>query len=377
MSNTDRSSNLLTQIKACRQHATFQRLHACSVQAMAESDMLSIRLGNLLGGCCAPVPSAPSGPSVPDSPTSISANPGNQQVIVSFTAPANDGGSTITGYTVTSTPDDIVVTGSSSPITITGLTNGISYTFTVVATNSVGSSAPSSTSSAVTPSADAILASLSTSLAAYTAAADDDWVKITSAEYALLQTNVSGTEVVGASTAYLTAASASGLTVLDKSAIVYNTATVPNTRAIAANAYLYAFAVKYGQNVPTPVTDARVFTNANSASNTGFNQVGSILPTFTNGGSGYATNYYVRKGVSSVNAGTAGILSLFTGATSESAKYLGFYINSSVTNSMRYLLYTPAATGGMPDSSTVVTGNISGYGAFAIQGLTATAKQWA
>jgi hypothetical protein len=47
----------------------------------------------------------------------------------------------------------MTATGAASPITITGLTNGTSYTFTVVATNAAGNSLPSPASSSVTPSA--------------------------------------------------------------------------------------------------------------------------------------------------------------------------------------------------------------------------------
>jgi hypothetical protein len=58
--------------------------------------------------------------------------------MVSFTAPASDGGSPITSYIVTSSPDGITATGSRSPIIVKGLTNGTSYTFTVQAINKVG-----------------------------------------------------------------------------------------------------------------------------------------------------------------------------------------------------------------------------------------------
>jgi Fibronectin type III domain len=76
----------------------------------------------------------------------------SQSASVSFTAPASNGGSAITSYTVTSSPGNITATGASSPIVVSGLTNGTSYTFTVYATNSAGNGAVSVASNAVTPS---------------------------------------------------------------------------------------------------------------------------------------------------------------------------------------------------------------------------------
>jgi uncharacterized protein (TIGR02145 family) len=90
---------------------------------------------------------------VPDPPTSVVATAGNTTASVAFVAPTNNGGSAITGYTVTSSPGGITATGPSSPLTVTGLTNGTAYTFTVVATNVVGNSVPSAASTAVTPAA--------------------------------------------------------------------------------------------------------------------------------------------------------------------------------------------------------------------------------
>jgi hypothetical protein len=88
---------------------------------------------------------------VPVAPTSPIATAGNAQATVSFTAPASTGGSAITGYTVTSTPGGFTASGAASPLTVTGLSNGTSYTFTVLATNALGNSEASEASVAVTP----------------------------------------------------------------------------------------------------------------------------------------------------------------------------------------------------------------------------------
>ena len=87
---------------------------------------------------------------LPQAPTIGAAGAGNEQATVTFTA-NNDGGSAITSYTVTSSPGNITASGASSPITVTGLTNGTAYTFTVKAQNANGLSLPSAASNSVTP----------------------------------------------------------------------------------------------------------------------------------------------------------------------------------------------------------------------------------
>lgn len=88
----------------------------------------------------------------PDMVTAVAARPGNASVTVTWTAP-RDNGSRITKYTVTSSPGGHTasVGGEATQVTVTGLVNGTGYTFTVVATNAVGSSVPSLSTKRVVP----------------------------------------------------------------------------------------------------------------------------------------------------------------------------------------------------------------------------------
>ncbi len=87
----------------------------------------------------------PPAATVPGAPTIGPATPGNAQATIAFTAPASNGGSPITGYTVTCGPGAFSANGTASPLTVTGLTNGTTYTCSVTATNAIGTSAPSAT----------------------------------------------------------------------------------------------------------------------------------------------------------------------------------------------------------------------------------------
>lgn len=87
----------------------------------------------------------------PDAPTIGAATAGNASASVTFTAPANVGGGAISGYTAISSPGGFTGTGASSPVTVSGLTNGTAYTFTVTATNAYGTSLASAASNSVSP----------------------------------------------------------------------------------------------------------------------------------------------------------------------------------------------------------------------------------
>jgi N,N-dimethylformamidase beta subunit-like protein/uncharacterized protein DUF4082/concanavalin A-like lectin/glucanase superfamily protein/fibronectin type III domain protein/BACON domain-containing protein/Big-like domain-containing protein len=100
----------------------------------------------------------PFAPTAPGVATGVQALQGNGKVTVRWTAPS-DGGRTITSYTVTpyvagAPLAPTTVTGSPAPSSavVPNLDNGTSYTFTVKATNVVGTGAESAPSNAVTPS---------------------------------------------------------------------------------------------------------------------------------------------------------------------------------------------------------------------------------
>ena len=117
---------------------------------------------NASGTSPASAPSAPvipPGIAFPAAPTGATAIAGDTQASVSFTVSPPPQGAPITSYLVTSSPGGIVVsipppaTGNIGTALVGGLTNGVSYTFTVQAVNLRGASAPSAPSNAVVPSA--------------------------------------------------------------------------------------------------------------------------------------------------------------------------------------------------------------------------------
>jgi hypothetical protein len=336
----------------------------------------------------------------PGAPTAVSAIAGNKSATVSFTAPANIDSAPGTTYSVVSSPGGITVNGAAdgtvSPIIITGLTNGIAYTFNVYALNPMGSSI-SLPSNEVTPIfVDQITASLTTSLGAYQAAATDAWIKITAEEYTALQSTVSETTKAGITDdVILSTTAVSGQTndITNNASLLVANGITTVTPAIPANNYLYAFAISWVTAVPTE--GMRVYTNINKPGYRGYNQVGSVLPATTSSG----MSYYVRKGVVTTNGDTDGTLACFSGtridypdangrlpgtngydgttAPAGSGGYIGTRLLAGTgITPIPTINYQPGVGTNAPTANVEISQGMANYGAIVLQGLATSKKQW-
>ena len=143
---------------------------------------IRIRAINAAGASCASsaVSVTPALGTVPDAPTNLVVTPINSGGMIQFSAPANDGGSSITNYEYSTdggstwnTPSPAVTT---SPLIISsGLTNCNSYQVKIRAVNTSGGGAASAASILVpSPSTD-----FATSWSQRVSAADNNWLAIT------------------------------------------------------------------------------------------------------------------------------------------------------------------------------------------------------
>lgn len=201
---------------------------------------------------------------------------------------------------------------------------------------------------------DQITSSLTTSLSAYTAAANNTWVKITSTEYTALQTNVSGTTPAGATAATMTAIGIA--TNFNTGSIFFTNVVSSATPAVPANSYVYAISFFYnGTNA-----DVRVYANDSTTSYTNFTQLGGSLPTTTAG-----MNYYVLKGASTPTASSDGNVAMWH------TDNINHGIRQNVgASGLRYLATST------PSSSTSLSSTFGNAAAFSLQALTTTSKQW-
>jgi len=282
----------------------------------------------------------------PDAPTIGTAVPGDAQATVSFTAPSSDGGSVITSYTATSSPGGITGTLSqagSGSITVTGLTNGTAYTFTVTATNAIGTSTASAPSGSVAPTTTSQVSNgsgtytfLSHNLGADTSLDPHDPVVGLQGGY--VQWGKPGpTNWVGAANDGVNGFGAAPTSVNSNSGAISGWSQTAAAYS-SWNSDTEANPVKVTANDPCP-TGYRVPTRTEWVAVHTYNTV-SRTGTFTSGTTEYgsALHYGPDASIKSLTLPAAGRRNTATGALSDRGKF-GLYWSSTENGINAYSLY--------------------------------------
>jgi hypothetical protein len=317
--------------------------------------------------------SAPSPASVPGAPTIGTATAGNGSASVSFTAPTSDGGAAITGYTVTSSPGGFTGTGSTSPITVAGIVNGTAYTFTVTATNSVGTGSASIASSAVTPATTpTVISQTSASVSTTSATLGGDVTATGGASltavgvvYSVTATN-SNPQLSGTRVTNVAGTAATGVYTVNATGLTAGTAYSYAAYASNSQGTTYSSVGTFTTTVPTPTL---TFTTPSAATvAVGATRTNAITSTLSGGSYGAITYTSSDTSKATVNATTGVVTGLAVGTTTITATQAaasGFNATTSTSYTLTVTIGTPTITAaptatGITYGQTLASSTLSG-----------------
>jgi alpha-tubulin suppressor-like RCC1 family protein len=242
---------------------------------------------------------------VSDAPTIGTATVSGTTATVPFTAPASNGGATITSYTATSAPGGFVGTltqAGSGSITVSGLSANTAYTFTVTATNVIGTGTASAASNSITtanvpgaPTIGTATVSVTTATVPFTAPALNGGATITS---------YTATSAPGGRTGTLTQAGSGSITVSGLSANTAYTFTVTATNVVGtgtASAASNSITTANVPGAPTGVSATISLTTATVSYTAPASNGGATIIYYTATSSpGGANNYVLQAGSGSI-----------------------------------------------------------------------------
>jgi Fibronectin type III domain/NHL repeat len=263
------------------------------------------------------------GTRAPDPPTDLVATSGSGSASVAFSAPANDGGSPITEYTASCGSSHGGASGSNggsgSPIVVSGLTDGDTYTCTVTATNAVGTGAASAASNSFVPATVPDAPTIgtvtlvgSTASVPFTAPANDGGSPITGYTATCASSNF-GTTRSGSH-------DSSPVAVASLSAAKTYTCTVTATNGVGASAPSTASNAVTAANVPGAPANAKALSSSTTTATGGLKV--SFTAPLSNGGSpitGYSTTCTSSDGgTTRMGSGAASPLTVASATTGRS-----------------------------------------------------------